>query len=419
MLKDIFKKLSRNKIFYIFLFLAIIMFPSTLYLQSDKDTTLIVTTIGIDKDTKSNEYEVTSLAVIPKGSNDISANLETFKAKGKTIAEALDSMSLNCGKKIGLAHCDSIIFSLEVIEENIAKTLDYFIRTSNLTTNATIIATDDKASDLIDATKSSNNLFDLSLKNIINFSEDMSMLDNITIDRFYRTYFGRNTTFFLPILSIEEGVNPTGGESGGAGSEGNSGESSGGSDSSGESKKKIKKDKKILIIKDGLPLRTLTDDETFIYNLISRKSSHIRIEIENINDQYVTNSTESYQQVDKIIVPKYYFEDDKPVVEYSIWLSIMIDEISSTDNHSYSSIDSLQNFLSPAATEEIRKQINEKLEKTNNLMQENGHDIIEAYEHFNAFHTKKWRQYLSIQDDPNNYLKDVTIKIKLNLNYVV
>lgn len=419
MLKAI-KLIMRNKIFYVFAILIVIMFPSTLYMQSDKDRTLIVTTIGIDKDDKSGEYEVTSLAIIPKGSDDVNANLEVFSSKGKTVSEALDNMSLTTGKKIGLAHCDSLVFSLDVIKENIAKTLDYFIRTSNLTTNATLIATDGKSSDLLNATKSSNNLLDLSLKNIINFQEEMSMLNNITIDRFYRTYYGKNPTFYLPILSVEKpDKNSSSTSSGGSGSQGNEpadSSSSGGGSSNGE---KIKNDRRIALIENGRLVRELTKDEEFIYNLVSKDSNHARIEIDNINDQYVTNSKESYQQIDKIVVSKFYFDDDKPILKYSIWLSLMIDEISSSDNHSYSSMDSLQNYLSETSTKEIKSQIQDKLVNTVSLMKEYNNDIFEIYEHFNAFETKKWRNYLSTLENPDEYLDGVEVIIDIDLDYVI
>ena len=98
------KKLSRNKIFYFFLALILIMFPQTIYMQSDNNTKLVVTTIGIDKSESGDGYSLSALAVIPKASTDVSANLELFEGEGKTISEALSNISLNTGKQVGLAH---------------------------------------------------------------------------------------------------------------------------------------------------------------------------------------------------------------------------------------------------------------------------------------------------------------------------
>ena len=332
MMKNL-KKLLKNKYFLIFAILIILMFPSTLYMQSDKDDTMVITTIGIDKE--DNKYKLSTLAVIPKGSNDINANLEVFEATGDTISDAIDTIALNTGKKIGLAHCDCIIFSEEILQENITKITDFFIRTSNLTTNATIVGTDSKASDLINATKSSNNLLDLSLKNIVTFQEDNTMIHEVTLERFYRTHYTKSSTFYLPIISVESSNSSGKSDSNsGGGDNESSGNASGGASGSGgsESKeKKIKNDSKIAILKDGKFSRYINDDEAFIYNLLSSSSKQLRIKVDNINDQYVNESSEVFQQVDKFVLPLYKFIDDKPVVEYHIWLSIMIDEIISEE----------------------------------------------------------------------------------------
>jgi len=415
------KKLIKNKYFVIFAILIIIMFPSTLYMQSDKDNTIVITTIGIDKE--DDQYGLTVLAVIPKGGNDINANLEVFEAKGDTISQALDTIALDTGKKIGLAHCDCIIVSQEILDENITKITDYFIRTANLTTNATLVATDSKAKKLIEATKSSNNLLDLSLKNIVTYQEKNTMLDDITLERFYRTHYMKSSTFFLPVISVEESSQSGGSSSGGGGNEssGNaSQDSTGGGDSSSQSQQtKIKNDSKIAILEHGEFSRYLNDDEKFIYNLISNNSDTFRIEIENINDQYVNNSKEIYQQISKTVIPFYTFDEDKPVVVYNIWLSVMIDEIISEDNFSYASIDSLQNFLSPVVEEKIKNQINEKLSKTNDIIHAEKDDILGLYEKFNAFHPFKWKDYINSLDNQSDYMAGVELKINLHLNYVI
>ena len=409
---SIIKKLSRNKIFYCMLFLIILMFPSTIYMQSDNNIRLVVSTIGIDK-TESGEVEVTALAIIPNMSTDTNANLEIFSGKGKTISDALNSISANTGKHVGLAHCDSIILSLDITKDNIMEILDYFIRTSNLTTNATILTTDKKSKELIEATKSSNNLLDLSLRDIVSFQEENSLLKNTTIENFYRKTFTKSGTFFLPILSIEET------SSSNESSSGNSQSSSSSSSSENQSQKKIKNDQKIALIQEGKFVREISEDEKFIYNLLAQHSNYLSIEIENINDQYVTNSLEVYQQVDKFSLPLYKFNNGKPYVQYEIWLNTMVNEIKSSDNFAFASIDSLQNFLSNTAKDEIVTQINQKLENTVKIMKKKKNDILGLYSKFNAFKHREWQEYLSTLDDKENYLENMDIKINLHINYVI
>lgn len=400
------------------------MFPGTLYAQSDKDRTIVVTTIGIDS-AENNEFEVSILAVIPKGSNDINANLEVFSAKGKTIAECLNNISANVGKETSLAHCDCIILSQDIMQDNTIKVLDYFIRTANLTTNATLVGTDGKSQDLINATKSSNNLLDLSIKNIVNFQEDRTLLEHITIERFFRKYYTKSSTFTLPILSTkspEEGSNESSG--GGSGSEGNSPEGgdsgSGSSSGSGGKQKKIVNDNKIALLKEGKYIGTLTEDEVFIYNLFSPTSDYIYIEVNNVNDENVVDSTEVYEQVEKYIIPQYKFDSDgNPYVEYKITLSLMLDEISSSHNYNYSAIDGLNNYISDVVEEKIQSQIADKLQSTISLMQEKGYDILNLYDRFNAYRYDDFREYLLSLDQQEDFMSNIYFKADVGINFVL
>lgn len=413
-------KIYKNKIFIVLALLVIITFPSALYMQSDKDKTIVTSAIGIDR--KDDEYEITILAVIPKGGNDINSNLELFSASGDSISEALDTISLDIGRKIGLAHCDSIIFTEELMKENLTLILDYFIRTANLSTNPTLVATPDSAKDLLNAVKSSNNLLDLSLKNIIDSQEDRTLLSNVTLDRFYRAYLSNNSTFAIPLLSTKSADEST---SSSAGSEGNlpedseGGGSSGGGSSGGSKEKKIKNDNEIAIIRDGKLVGKLSDDEKFIYNLLNNKSSYQKFNLDNISDNNVNNSTVILQEADKIIVPMCKFKDGKPVMVYKIWLSVMLDEIISTDNHSYSAINGVKNYITPVIEQEFHKLIEEKLNNTINAMHDNKYDVLNIYSKFNAFEYKQFQEYLSTLNHPIEYMEGVSIEIDLKLNYVI
>lgn len=390
------------------------MFPTTIYRQSDNNSKLVITSIGIDGSEEG--YEITTLAVIPNASNDINANLETFTGKGTTVSSALEEIAKNTGKKIGLAHCDCIVISASLTESNITKILDYFIRTANLTSNSSLAITEEKAKDVIDASKTSNNLLNLTLKDIITFQENSSLLNSTTIQAFYRAHYSKSGTFFLPVLTTEDGSeSPNSSSSSGS----NSGGSSSNSSSDGSGQKKIKNTDKIAVLKDGIFKRFLNEDEKFIYDLLSQSNEIFTLQVDNINDEYVTDSLEIFQQVSKVSLPIYKFYDGKPTVTYEVWISFMIDEISSENNFSFASIDSLQNFMSENVENKIKEKIADKLKITNLTMQEKQDDILDLYQKFNAFTHRQWQEYLSSLDNPDDYLTGVEIRINPHLNYVI
>ena len=391
------------------------MFPSTLYLQSDKDLTIIITTIGIDK--IDDKIKLSALAVVPKGGNDISANLEVFEGEGDNISSALSSISHNTGKDIGLAHCDCIAISQAAMADNMTEYLDYFIRSANLTTNASLIATDGTASDLLSATKSSNNLLDLSLRNIVQFKEERSLLESVNIEKFYRQYFTEGSTFYMPILSTEDNNSSSGGEesSGESGADDSSQGSGGGA---GNGEKKIVDNSKVAVLTKGKYDRTLTEDEYFIYSLLSPTTKDMSIVVEDINDGAVTRSKETFEQVNKLVIPSYTFKDRIPTITYTVILNLRIDEVNG-ENYSYAAIDGLHNYLSDTVKEKIQSQVKEKLSTTVEMMKRDKLDILNVYSKFNAFKHGKWTEYISSLENKDNYLEKVDIKINLTLLNVV
>ena len=136
-MKLILRKLSKNKVFYVFLFLIIILFPGTLYKTAQSESRAILTAVAIDK--IDNELEITSTVLTSGGGTKYADNLQIVSAKGNSVSECFEKISSNLGKTIGLAHAEIIILGDEIIKDNAYKYLNYFISTNNLTTNAVIV----------------------------------------------------------------------------------------------------------------------------------------------------------------------------------------------------------------------------------------------------------------------------------------
>jgi tRNA A37 N6-isopentenylltransferase MiaA len=105
-------------------------------------------------------------------------------------------------------------------------------------------------------------------------------------------------------------------------------------------------------------------------------------------------------------------------MEYNIWLSLMIDEVVSSENHSFASTNGTINYLTDNVKERINTMIDEKLQNTISLMQTKHYDILNVYEKFNAFKYRKFQEYIDTLED-DEYMSDMTFRINLKLNYVI
>ena len=71
----------------------------------------------------------------------------------------------------------------------------------------------------------------------------------------------------------------------------------------------------------------------------------------------------------------------------------------------------------------VQKSANKQIWSTEhivtNAFESKNDDILNIYDKFNAFKHKSWHEYLHNLENPENYMKNVDLKINLHLNYVI
>ena len=199
-MSKIFKK---YKILLSILIISAIILPFTFYKSAETERVAVATSIGIDK--TGDEIELSLNVVTPSSQGSATGGsigtVKTFAGTGKNVSAAIAKISLSVGKSVGLAHCDAVIVSKDILNQDVAKIIDYFIRSNNLTSNAIIFVTDGKAKDVIKASASDTSSFALTISNIISFNKMFSFGDSINIDNFYINYFSESGISILPMLS--------------------------------------------------------------------------------------------------------------------------------------------------------------------------------------------------------------------------
>ena len=174
--------LKKYKLFITIALITMIFLPFTIYKPAETDRVAVVTSIGIDKNGEDIELSLNVITPSSQGatSGGSVGSVKTFAAIGKNLSTAISKISLSVGKSVGLAHCDAVVVSKDIVEEDITKVLDYFIRSNNLTSNAIIFITEGKAKDVIKASAQETSRFALTLSDIISFNK-MFALDRKSV----------------------------------------------------------------------------------------------------------------------------------------------------------------------------------------------------------------------------------------------
>ncbi len=457
---NLLKKFSQNKILYIFTLLLLVLTPTVLNFYAEADTLAIATAIGVDM--SESQYEVSISMIVPKGSGEVSSNLEMVSAKGTSINDALSLLSFKLGKKVGLAHCEVVIISEKLFNGDVLKYLDYFVRTNNLTTNSLLITTNGDAKDIVGAIVHSKDPYAENLKKIIEYNDKFLFTLNMNIENFYKTYFSKQSVAFVSVVNAVEkgkegessGQQSQQGEEGGAAmgssagdinlssanaqtpnssesveiegasseSEDDSSSSSSQQDSQGSSSgqsseekvKNLNNEGKVAVIKNGIKIRELTKEESFVFSLLDSEVRTVIFSVENIDIREFKNAKIVFEVFEKTTKKQWFFNNGIPVVKFTVNLDVKVDEIIA-DFYTEMGLNEISTFFNDT----VRQQMTNKVRQDFAIAVENSKsyqtDNFNVYDLFNKLYNNQWKKYLNTLEDENDYLYGVIFELDVVL----
>ena len=421
-MRNILKTVFKNKIFIAILLMIIVFTPQSFYLQEINKLREIVTCIGIDK--REDGVEMSILHIVPKGSSASGQNVEIATAKGESMADVLNKISLNLGKIISFAHCDVVLIADKILEEGLPKYLDFLMRKNNLTTSALVVGCDD-AKKTLETIKSSKILAAQSLRELIEYNNKFIFTGESSVENFYQAYFNESGISFIPSVSVSEkgGSAESSGKSSGSGNEGSANSSSGSegsfssggqeaSGSSGGGNQDIANDGETIILKRGRKVLELSKPAIQLFNILSKDVNVSNLVAKDFIDgdgEVKTISTEtSSKKIDRNI----YFIDGKPIVHYDIRLVLSVDEISA-EIYEEKDLDRAEPPISKEAKMALEKEFEKLFNQTVSLSKKEGLDLFRVEKYFDRILRKNWREYVS--NNPENPFQNIIYSYDLKI----
>jgi len=184
------RKIVSSATFYIFLALMVFNFPKAIYESAEFERRAIFSTFGFDKN--ENGYEVSGLVIAQSTPQQITSNTQLVSAEGRDVSEALYKMSVNLGKEIGFAHCDTFVISDSLKDDDIAKVLDFCIRGSSLSQNSKLLTCKGSAKEVIKVNMEKKDQIGTSLARSITNSSDYLSISDMDLKEFYNRYYSKS-----------------------------------------------------------------------------------------------------------------------------------------------------------------------------------------------------------------------------------
>ena len=408
------KYLWKNKILIVILLLLVIMFPSTISIPQQSRTENIVTAVGIDKN--GDEFEVSIQYVIPYA-GDGENTFKMSSAKGKSVAEAIETLSVETGRLSGFAHCRALVFNKEASEQNLTELLDYFIRIKTNTNNIVLLCAKESSKDTLSAVKNFNGEF-YTILNANGFSNDQRRYQDFkSIGDYYNSFFSPSKSIAISVIDFkkEEGGNSSGGGSGGSSSASNDLSSGGGGSESSGGEKKVSNAGEQVVIKNSKFVTLLDKDQATSLAFFNPNIKDMNYKLENFSDEKCNDVSIYFDIHDKESKVCVSFVDGKPHYTLNLILNMRATEIVGQ-----SVGENLYFLLNKKFTDTLKQRLTDKI--ASNLRQaeqhfkQNKYDVVKCYETFYKFKNKEFKAYLNSLPQDKYFLDDIIFDYKITIN---
>lgn len=183
----------------------ILTFSSCSYGETELKNRLIIEGIGIDYDEKEDMYDLTVQVLVTSGGGSDEAPENpavNYSVKGKTIAEAVGSLSDTTGKNPLYSQNRIIVAGSSLTREKIVEALDYFIREYTARADVLMAAAAGDAKDIISNSDGSSDITAKVIEGAIKESSINSKCLSTELYNMVNLYNEETTTFTMPLLEV-------------------------------------------------------------------------------------------------------------------------------------------------------------------------------------------------------------------------
>ena len=397
----------------VFIFISIVFGFPALGKDAEIDTYAIVTAIGLDKSEENQEeIELSLLTFVPVAEQTFTEKYKVVKASGESVSEALNFAGLHFGREVGLSHVKTLVINEDLFEDNITLEMDYLARNKSLALSTTLICTDAKASEFLEAVQSLDSESSIKLDDLIQFNNDYIYSEESTIEMFYKGLYNPSRTAIVSFISLDsedmEGFTVTDGESSGS-----SEQNQNGSSSQSGTKKQIVNDGDSILCKDGKMVQKIFRQDMKKINLIRGTFKLGSIVIENFSDDLFRNARLTFEMTDNKINRQVQFINGIPVVYIDVKLYVHLTEAQEEDMEIKENTD--YKNISDEAIKKLEFEVKNSIKQGIDILRENKCDIYDIYTLLNNSNRREFQRFLNELDDKDDFLNFVIFKIGVQI----
>lgn len=414
MQKRIFNKIA----FFAVVIFLLILAPSQINLPNQSIVRAICTGLAVDTSEKMQDgVMLTAQIVIPQAGGQYAPNLSIVTTDGSDLLDAFTQMDYQIGKKVRLAHCCFILIGYELSQRNLAETLDYLVRGNNAGNNTLLVHTKGKAKDLIKLSSDINSNEIDNIQTIVRYNEQYIATNEANLRSFFDNYLSPHSTSIMSCLNIRtenlnssDGGNSSGGDSGGESSTEQN--SSGATGEQNASPDQIENKGEISVFKNGKLVKVLSNDERVKFSWLDAGLNDHTVTLQHITNEIFNDATIGFTITDKSISSKFKFVNNTPCVYFDINLKLRTEMIQEASGQLLQT----RNYTDSTIADALQTKISNEIQDAIKIQKQFGFDMYDFYRSFKIANSPAWKKYLSTLPDPDNYMQNIEVFVKTNIN---
>lgn len=439
---------------WILLLLSCLVFvPQSFSYQAKLNMRVIVTGMGIDKVEEG--YEITAQIVMPTPGGETGggkATLGFISEIGVNVSDGVQKIAYKIGKTAGFSHMSFLIVGQNMLEDNLAESLDYFVRDPELNTSVMMLISPTTAKDMLSKTETLELSAGVGLQKVFIYKQSSFNGVMIPVEEFVNNAFGLSKSSAVGgILITEEGEEElgkstsetlsssenglsssgesgsssgenSGSESGGQSGQGNNGSSSGGgggSESTGSSQNgRIKYYNDVYYFKRGKFIGKFEKEEELLgFFLADNSSNNGELTVKNVNGGALKNATVGIQFREEKTRKKINFKEGKPVFELKIMFKdVQIVELLNDGALTEKIYRDPDEEMVSAIKKAIEKKVEHDIMQTFEKAKTDDVDIFKIADKCYQFKPKQWKKFY--EEHGEAYLDHVEVKVKTTIKNV-
>ena len=425
------KNKIKKHIVLIILLVIVMVFPTSLSYQARLNMRVIVTGLAIDKD--GDDYMLTAQIVKTSPGNESpgqSAMIDFVTDKATNLSEAISKLAYKAGKVSAFSHTNFIIVGNKLLEEDVTKCLDYFIRDKIIKNSALVLFSGGSAEEEIKKTKDTELSVGLGLQKVFLFKENegdglmITLIDFLNKNKMYsKSAVVSELTFHTndeakkdegSFSSEGQKSNKQSSESNqGSDTQGSSNSSGGGSssdsDSGGSEQQYFAPETPIVCFVGGRFVGKLESESDIDGFMIARNQTQkINVQVDGVNAGRLKGDKIEVQIKKKKNHAKVVYKEGVPTLELKINITkaeiveVMTSEVIAgfTDEEF--------NAVKKGVEEQVKKEIEGCFKTAQNF----GHDVFNAFENAYKWHYNETIKFSNSKEFLNSLQINVIVDVK-------